>query len=77
MFNKKYNTDDIYEASFLLCKGMRRCGKEKEDKKWVIIFDNFDECQRLSLEYYDAKEPNVNAKEFANNYRIIKRYLFQ
>ena len=74
---KEYKTDDIYEASYLMCNGMKRKGKVKQEAKWLILFENYDECERLSLDYYDNKTNNVNAKEFANNYRIIKRYLFQ
>lgn len=74
---KEYKTNDIYEAAYLMCKGHKRLGKEKQKEKWLIIFEDMVACERTSLEYFDNNNPNVNAKEFANNIRILKRYMFQ
>lgn len=77
MFNDTYSTSDIYEAAFLLSKGLKRKGKEDNDGRTNIIFHDRKKCEELSLEFFDGKEHNICAKDYADSYRIIKKYIFQ
>jgi len=77
MFENHYRTEDIYESAYLITQGMERIKKEKKGDKWTIYFRNPDACEEHSLKYFDCKENNINARAFVDNYRMLKRYIFQ
>lgn len=71
---KEYKTSNLYEASFLACRGFNFSGKEKKGKKTVLIFSNSKKLSKAVVEFYAGG--TVKAKELFDWYRTLKDYVF-
>jgi len=70
-----HETQSIWEASFLMANGCKLEGKRKEGKKTTLLFKDSKEVKKLSMDFYNNE--TVRAKDFSDNYRTLKDYLFQ
>lgn len=70
----EYRTTNLYEASFLTCRGFNFTGKERNRNKVVLIFPNSKELTDTVTEFYAGG--TVKAKELFDWYRTLKDYVF-
>ena len=72
-----YKTQNLYEASFLLTKGYKLAGKEKEDRKVTLLFkeDNNKKTQEAAMEFYNNGK--IEAKKCFDSYRTLKDFVFE
>lgn len=80
--SQPYKTNDIFEAAYLIYKGMPRAGKETYKTetgmdKVFFLFEQHDKCQKLAEEFYESNTCNVNALEYIDRYRNLKRSVFK
>lgn len=68
---KNYKTQDLYEAAALYAKGEKMVGIETERKPYTFIFENYDICRSLSMEYIN-NELAVLAKDYADAVKLLK-----
>lgn len=71
---KDYLLQNIYEASFLACRGFQFKGKENSGSKVALVYTNSQELQKAVIEFYSGGK--VSAKELFDWYRTIKDYIF-
>ncbi len=71
---KEYRTQNLYEASFLACRGFNFTHKEKNGNKVALIFPNSQELTETVAEFYAGG--TVKAKELFDWYRTLKDYVF-
>jgi hypothetical protein len=75
LFEKNlYATENLYEAAFCLCKGMKLIGKEKTGSKVTVFFEGKD-AHIEALKFYNGGK--VEAKAYSDSYRTLKDYVFQ
>ena len=68
---KNYKTQDLYEAAALYAKGEKMIGIETERKPYTFIFEYYDVCRSLSMEYIN-NELAVLAKDYADAVKLLK-----
>lgn len=68
---RHYKTQDLYEAAALYAKGEKMVGIETERKPYTFVFDNFEVCKSLSMEYIN-NELAVLAKDYADAVKLLK-----
>ena len=71
---QSYATQNLYEGSFLLCRGFRLSGKRKDGKK-VLVFFQGEGVQDEALKFYNGGK--VEAKAYADAYRSLKDFVFE
>lgn len=71
---KEYQTTNLYEASFLSCRGFRFQKKLRIKHKFGLVFEDSEEIRLCVADFYAGG--SVNAKEFCDWYRTIKDYIF-
>ena len=71
---KEYRTQNLYEASFLACRGFNFTHKEKSGSKVTLVFPNSQELVQAVAEFYAGG--TVRAKDLFNWYRDLKDYVF-
>ena len=71
---KEYRTTNLYEASFLACRGFKFNGKEKNGNKVILVFPNSKELASTIVDFYGGGE--VSAKQYSDWYRTLKDYVF-
>ena len=69
-----YMTQNLYEAAFCLCRGLKLAGKRRQGHKVVILFEGA-EVQAEALKFYNGAK--VEAKAFTDAYRTLKDYVFE
>jgi hypothetical protein len=69
-----YETQNLYEASFLLAKGFQLAGKERRGNKTAVFFDGTS-AKEEALKYYNGGK--VEAKAYSDAYRTLKDYVFE
>lgn len=69
-----YKTQNLYEAAFCLCKGLKLGGKERAGNKVMVIFEG-ENSQEEALKFYNGGK--VEAKAYSDAYRTLKDYVFQ
>lgn len=69
-----YETQSIWEASFLMANGCKLAGRKKSGNKVSIMFKD-ENASILAVSFYN--NALVKAKDFADNYRTLKDYIFQ
>ena len=70
----EYKTQNLYEASFLACRGFQFTGKEYNNTKATLVYTNSQELQHTVIEFYSGGK--VSAKELFDWYRTIKDFIF-
>jgi ribosomal protein L25 (general stress protein Ctc) len=71
MTTKNYKTQDLYEAAALYSKKEKMVGIETDRKPYTFVFENFEVCKSLSLEYIN-NELAVLAKDYADAVKLLK-----
>jgi len=69
-----YGTQNLYEAAYCLCRGMKLTGKGSADKKVTVYFEGKD-AHIEALKFYNGGK--VEAKSYADAYRTLKDYVFE
>ena len=72
--DETYRTSNLYEASYLLCRGYGLAGKEKVGKRTAVLFLAKNGLRQATLDYYAGAM--VEARQFADRYRALKDYIF-
>lgn len=72
--NKEYSTQNLYEAAYLLSKGFKLIGKEKQAKKFALHFEGAEATVEAARFYNGA---TVKAKAYSEAYRTLKDYVFE
>ena len=70
----EYRTTNLYEASFLTCRGFKFTGKEKRGYKMELVFLQSEELANAVTDFYSGGE--VSARQFCDAYRTLKDYVF-
>ncbi len=71
---QEYYTQNLYEASFLLCSGFKLSGKQKDGSKVRIGFSG-EGVRQAALGYYNGGQ--VEAKAYSDAYRTLKDFIFE
>ena len=74
MSSQTYGTQNLYEGSFLLCKGFKLSGKKKDGKK-VLLFFQGEDIQEEAMKFYNGGK--VEAKAYSDAYRSLKDFVFE
>ena len=69
-----YRTSNLYEATFLACRGYAPAGKERLGKRTAVLFAPAEGLQQAALDYYAGA--TVEARKFADKYRALKDFIF-
>lgn len=73
---KKYQTQSLYEASFLLSSGFQISSKDTSGQKTRLVFLDTPELQAAVMSFYNGSG-KVSAKSFVDSYRSLKDFIFQ
>ena len=71
---KLYETQNLYEAAYCLCKGLKLSGKKNVGKKVSLCFSGKD-SQNIAMGFYNNEQ--VEAKALMDSYRTLKDYVFE
>jgi hypothetical protein len=71
---KEYRTTNLYEASFLACRGFKFTGKEERGRKMELLFPQCEGLQAAVADFYSGGM--VSAKQYSDWYRSLKDYVF-
>lgn len=69
-----HETQNLYEAAFLLCEGHRLAGKKRQGNKVLVLFEGKN-VREESLRFYNGAK--VEAKALTDAYRTLKDYVFE
>lgn len=69
-----YSTQNLYEAAFCLCKGLKLAGKQRQGQKVVAMFEGKN-VREEALKFYNGAK--VEAKAYSDAYRTLKDYIFE
>lgn len=72
--HQTHETQNLYEAAFLLCLGNRLAGKKRQGSKVTILFEGKNVSEEALRFYNGAK---VEAKALTDAYRTLKDYVFE
>lgn len=72
--SETYRTQNLYEAAYLLTKGAKIRGKIRSGKKIILEFEAA-KIKEIAMGFYNGDK--VQAKQYADNYRNIKDYVFE
>jgi len=70
----KYETQSLYEASYLLAKGFKLSGENQNGSKKTIIIEG-DGVEEEALCFYNGAL--ISAKKLTDSYRTLKDFVFQ
>ena len=71
---KEYFTQNLYEASYLACRGFQFIGKQRFGSKTSLLYNNSERLQKAVIDFYAGG--TVSAKQFCDWYRTLKDYVF-
>ena len=71
---KLYSTQNLYEAAFCLCQGLRLAGKKADGRKVQILFEG-ENAKEQALKFYNGA--TVEAKALMDAYRTLKDFVFE
>ncbi len=71
----EYRTQNLYEASFLMARGIKLKGKETVSDKVTVIFEGVDDIGREAVKFYNGER--IEAKKYSDCYRSLKDYIFK
>lgn len=69
-----YPVQNIYEAAYLLSRGIKLVGKEKHGNKIVVFFESKD-AQAEAMRFYNGAK--IEAKAYSDSYRCLKDHIFE
>ena len=69
-----FKTQNLYQASYLLCQGFKLIRTESNGYKVTVIFEGKD-IEANALEFYNGGW--VEAKAYSDAYRSLKDIVFQ
>lgn len=72
---EKYQTKDLYIASFLYAKDVTFTGINKEGRNCTFLFEDSDTCKKLVLLQFQGKA-EVNARAFIEAIKTLKSLIF-
>lgn len=72
---ENYKTKDLAEASMLIVKSQKLISMQREGRICWFIFENRDDCEKLSHEYYYG-EVLVNALDLTEAMKRLKNRIF-
>jgi len=67
-------TQNLYEGSFLLCRGFKLTGKKRDGSKVTLHFSGKN-VREEALKFYNGFK--VEAKAYSDAYRTLKDYIFE
>jgi len=70
-----YKTKDLAESAALIIKGQKLISMERQSKICWFVFENKDECKRLSNQFFFG-ELLVNAREYYEALGRLKNRIF-
>ncbi len=73
---KKYQTQSLYEASFLLCKNFPIVSKDTNGQKTTLAFQDSPELRQSVFDFYNGVGA-ASAKSLFDFYRSLKDMVFQ
>jgi len=65
---------NLYEGAYLLTRGFKLVGKQRQSNKVTITFEGIN-VQQEALKFYNGAK--VDAKAYADSYRTLKDYIFE
>lgn len=68
------STQNLYEGSFLFCRGFKLAGKKRDGAKVTLYFSGKN-VREESLKYYNGGK--VEAKAYSDSYRSLKDFIFE
>ena len=71
---KRYSTQNLYEAAYLLCRGFDLAGKNRDGFKMSIIFSG-ESVREEALKFYNGGK--VEAIALTDAYRTLKDFVFE
>ena len=71
---KEYQTENLYLASFLCCRGFQFNRKERNGNKYSLVFPTSQALIETVPEFYAGGM--VKAKDLFDWYRTLKDYIF-
>ena len=72
--NNLYSTQNLYEAAFCLCRGLKLAGKERQGNKVKVLFQG-EMAKEEALKFYNGAK--VEAKAYSDAYRTLKDFVFE
>ena len=72
---KKYQTQSLYEASYLLSSGFQLVSKDSSSQKTTLVFQDTPELKEAVMDFYNGSG-KVSAKAFVDSYRSLKDFCF-
>ena len=72
--NDQYSTQNLYEAAFCLCRGLKLAGKERQGSKVIVVFQGA-KAKEEALKFYNGAK--IEAKAYSDAYRTLKDYVFE
>lgn len=73
---KSYQTQNLYEASYLLAKGFKLVAKDARGQKTTLHFEDSPDLKKALMDFYNG-DGVVYAKAFVESYRSLKDMVFQ
>lgn len=73
---RKYPTQNLYEASYLLSSGFKFISKDSNGHKTTLFFENSPELIQAVSAFYNG-DARVSVRAFVENYRHLKDMVFQ
>jgi len=73
----EYHTRDLYEAAYLVAKGLKlkRIERTSSSPRCFFVFDNPKECKATVIEFWN-KKGSVDPKAYAEAIRNLKDRLY-
>jgi len=70
-----YETQNLYEAAYLLSKECPLAGKKEDGHKVTLLFQDTPRLQEEVLNFYN--KGMAEAKKLFDSYRTLKDYVFK
>jgi len=73
----EYRTRDLYEAAYLVAKGLKvkKVEKVSLSSRCFFVFDNPEKCRQIVVEFWN-KEGSVEPKTYAEAVRNLKDRIY-
>ena len=69
-----YQTQNLYEGAYLLSRGFKLAGKDRQGNKMLVLFEG-KSVREEALKFYNGAK--VEAKALTDAYRTLKDYVFE
>ena len=68
-----FETQNLYQAAYLMCHGFKFVGKRDDGRKVTVIFKGKD-IEKIAFDFYNGAK--VDAKLLTDSYRSLKDAVF-